>query len=89
MSLRISKNKLNPEVKYIPINQHTKIYAFQGGSHYHLSKDCPMLNNGQFEKYGYKVISLIEIKTRLLKPCMCVQENGVEEFKRKLGLVIK
>lgn len=74
------------EVKLIPLKENTTIYAFFGGSHYHLSKNCPMLTKGQFEKYGYKKIRLIDIKMKRLTPCKCATEGGLEEFKRILGV---
>lgn len=85
MGLRIGKNNFNPELKVLPINESTVLYAFQGGSKYHLTTECPMLTNGQYEKYGYGIITLKDIKNRQLKPCRCAVEGGLEYLKKTLG----
>lgn len=48
-----------------------KYYARSNGRHYHVSLECPMLNGGQFEHYGYKEVSQREIKKHKLWPCPC------------------
>lgn len=49
----------------------TKIYARQGGWHYHLDRECIMLGGSDFEKFGYKEISKSDIVRRRLNPCAC------------------
>lgn len=64
----------------------TKVYARQGGRHYHLDKECPMLKggvfeklgykeSGDFEKLGYKEIRVSDIVKRRLNPCVCAYVN--------------
>ena len=51
------------------------MYARPDGSYVHNSKDCPMLNQGQFEKLGYKKITESQMNRRRLKPCACFSES--------------
>ncbi len=63
-----------PKLK--PINDDTAIYARPDGSHYHLDRNCNMLKDGDFERYGYGQIKTAEIRKRRLYPCVCAYEGG-------------
>ena len=80
------------EDKLKPITDgETKVYARQGGWHYHLDRECPMLKGGDFEKLGYKEIreklgykeiSVSDIAKRKLNPCLCAYADfGVHKHK--------
>jgi len=49
----------------------TEFYARPNGSHYHASRDCPMLSGSQFRVYRYQKITLHEARERDLYPCVC------------------
>lgn len=53
----------------------TKIYARPDGWHYHLDRECSMLQGSDFEKLGYKEISIGDIVKRRLNPCGCAYVN--------------
>ncbi len=48
----------------------TKLYARPGGWHYHLDRECPMLQGGDFEKLNYGEINAGDITKRHLNPCL-------------------
>jgi len=52
-----------------------KFYARPGGSHIHSSKDCTMLEGGQFDHYKYKEITVEEAKALGLHVCPCVNKT--------------
>lgn len=52
-----------------PITKDTIIYARPAGGHYHLDRNCKMLQGYQFENYGYAQINKADIKRRKLNPC--------------------
>jgi len=58
------------------ITKKTVIYAWPNGTCYHLDRQCRLLSNGIFRKYGYKIIKEQEIKSRHLTPCRCACEKG-------------
>jgi hypothetical protein len=58
-----------------PPKNRRKAYARPRGGHYHLRKDCQMLTGGQFEKLGYKEITITEARSRKLIPCTCAQDG--------------
>ncbi len=51
------------------------LYARPHGSHVHSSKDCPMLNDGQFELMKYEEVSRNQVDRRKLRPCVCITES--------------
>lgn len=61
--------------KLKPIDVSTIIYARTQGSHYHLDRSCPMLEDGDFERLNYVAIKKSEIKKRHLLPCRCAYEG--------------
>jgi hypothetical protein len=61
--------------KLIPLTDKGKIYARPGGRHYHLNRECPMLQGGDFERLGYIRITMAEVKKRKLNPCMCAYQD--------------
>ena len=48
-----------------------KVYARPGGSHYHLTRNCTMLQGKQFRTMRYKEITLKDSRQRGLTPCIC------------------
>lgn len=72
-----------------------RFYARPKGGHIHSNRNCPMLNNGQFDHYGYHLVSFGEAKRRSLQVCACVNDTlhshhrltltDVEELVRRLG----
>lgn len=72
-----------------------RFYARPRGGHIHSNRNCPMLNNGQFEHYGYHPISFEEAKKQNLQVCSCVNDTlcshhrltipGVEALVKKCG----
>ncbi len=58
-----------------PIDDKTVIYARPNGWHYHLDKNCKMMGDGDFEKYGYVQIKKSEIKKRHLLACLCAYDR--------------
>ncbi len=61
-----------------PISNNTTIYARPNGIHYHLDRNCPILQSGDFERMGYIEIKQSEIKRRKLNPCVCAYLGGWE-----------
>jgi hypothetical protein len=53
-------------------------YARPDGRHYHKSKDCPMLSNGQFEDMRYKEINYKDIRKRHLWECSCAVSKNIK-----------
>lgn len=47
-------------------------YARPGGGHIHAGKECPMLKDGDFERLGYREVSLDEARVRKLRCCSCM-----------------
>jgi len=45
------------------------------GTHFHLRKDCTMLDNGQFETMGYYQIELEKVDRKKFNPCSCVTKK--------------
>jgi hypothetical protein len=64
--------------RLISITDSTIIYARPDGGHYHLNRNCPMLQGNQFKYYGYTEIKKLDIKKRKLRPCICCFEDFVE-----------
>jgi hypothetical protein len=64
-------------MKLKPIDDTTVIYARPWGRHYHIDKDCPMLQGGDFERLGYTIIKKADIKKRRLNPDLCAYEGGL------------
>lgn len=62
-------------MKLKPTNKDTTIYARPDGWHYHLDRNCSMLQGGDFERLGYITITLKAIKRRHLNPCICCYED--------------
>lgn len=56
------------------------VYICPGGSHYHATKDCPMLQGGDYERLCYYPIKLSDLKymKRTYRQCSCVV-RGREE----------
>jgi len=48
------------------------LYARPGGWHYHASRRCPMLRNGDFKRLGYVKVGRMEVRKRKLRDCACV-----------------
>ncbi len=62
-----------PKLKML--NGKTLIYARPKGSHFHLDRNCTMLQGlGGFEKQGYVSITIKAITKRKLRPCVCAYE---------------
>ncbi len=53
----------------------TKIYARPEGKHYHLKQGCPLLQEGDFKRLGYKEIGMEEVSEQGLRPCVCAYED--------------
>ncbi len=51
-----------------------KLYARPDGSHVHAGKDCQMLERGDFERLGYREVTLGEARTRQLSTCLCISQ---------------
>ena len=66
------KNKLKPVTETGVI-----IYARPGGWHYHLDRECSMLQGGDFGKLNYKEIKARDITKRHLNPCLCCYQDSV------------
>ena len=60
----------------IPLLETTPIYARPGGGHYHLYRNCKMLQGRDYKRLGYRVIALRELQERGLRPCLCAYEEG-------------
>jgi hypothetical protein len=58
----------------IALTDDSVIYARPDGWHYHLRRDCPMLE-GDFERFGYTTITKAEVEKRRLWPCLCAYEG--------------
>lgn len=56
--------------KLKPLTDTTIIYARPSGWHYHLDKNCPMLQ-GDLGRLGYIIIPAKDIERRNLSPCLC------------------
>ncbi len=54
---------------YKPIDGETIIFARPDGWHYHLDKNCPMLQGGDFERLKYTRITRVELAKRKLWAC--------------------
>lgn len=54
-----------------------KLYARPDGWHYHTDRNCPMLAGGEFERLGYKEITLKQAKKRRLNPCACTEPRHI------------
>lgn len=53
------------------------VYARPHGWHYHLNKECIMLQGGDFERMHYAEIQKTEIGKLKLNPCpACAYEKG-------------
>ncbi len=63
-----------------PITKDTIIFARPDGWHYHLDRNCEMLQGSQFERLGYIRILQDEIEGLDLFPCPSCAIK--EEFKR-------
>lgn len=50
-----------------------KVFIRKGGWHYHISKECPMLISGDFERLGYFEVTLQEAKKRHLSKHNCME----------------
>lgn len=59
----------------IKSNPSIELYARKGSLNFHSNKECPMLNNGQFEHYQYKQISIQEVEQKELNPDICVYKT--------------
>ncbi len=59
----------------VKLEKTTVIYARPLGWHYHLSRDCPMLDNGDFTKLGYVQVTKNTVERRHLYPCICCYED--------------
>jgi hypothetical protein len=59
------------ERKLTPLTDESVIYTRPDGWHYHLSRECPMLQGGDFKRLGYRQIKATEVRTRRLNPCVC------------------
>lgn len=53
----------------------SKYFARPDGWHYHVDRNCPMLAGGDFERFGYKEITMKEAKKRKLRPCACADKK--------------
>lgn len=62
-------------MKLKPIDDSTIIYARPDGWHYHLNRQCSMLQGEDFERLRYIEINKSEIKKRRLNPCLCAYED--------------
>jgi len=58
------------------------IYARPKGRHYHFNKDCVMLRDGDFEKFGYTEVTWAEVNKRKLFPCACAFDERREGLYR-------
>jgi len=48
------------------------LFARPDGKHYHTDRNCPVLQQGNFEKLGYREVTLAEIMRGRLRTCSCV-----------------
>ena len=68
----MSKTPILPHDETYPT---IRFYARPRGRHIHSNRNCPMLNDGQFEHYRYHPISFGEAKRRGLQICACVNDT--------------
>jgi len=61
------------------IDKETLIYARPDGSHFHLDRQCNMLQNGDYERLEYTIIDESQIKERKLYPCACAYQPRNKE----------
>jgi hypothetical protein len=57
----------------------TEVYIRTLGGHYHITRNCPMLTGGQYERYGYYPIVFSKMDLKDLSkyaPCpVCMGER--------------
>ncbi len=52
------------------------LYTREGGGHYHIDRNCKMLQGGDFERLGYSLINERNISRKHLRPCpFCAQQQ--------------
>lgn len=51
-----------------------KLYARPDGSHVHIDRGCLILAGGDFERLGYKEVTIGEARTRRLNVCPCTSK---------------
>ena len=61
----------------------TTFYSRPDGGHVHASKECPMLQGGDFEELGYEEITLNEARIRGLLCCSCMNKVFGKTRKRR------
>lgn len=57
------------------LDEKSKVYARPDGWHYHLRKDCPMLQGGDFMRLKYADIRTEGLFKRRLTPCACCYDD--------------
>jgi hypothetical protein len=57
--------------RFIPLEEAPVIYARPEGWHYHLDRDCTMLQGSQFKRHAYREVPAAIVRRRSLVPCGC------------------
>lgn len=54
---------------------HIQVYARTKGDHFHIDRDCLLLQGKQFNDFNYRRITIDEAIENRLEPCRCVYET--------------